>query len=53
LQVGLSGIFNDIIEREECITENPFKGIKKRKELVSHKNMAYRGEEKNKTPWTH
>ncbi len=42
----LSSIFNDIIEREDCVTENPFKGIKKRKEVQSHKNLAYRGEEK-------
>ena len=45
---ALSGIFNDIIEREECINDNPFKGIKKRKEILSHKNLAYRPEEKKK-----
>jgi integrase len=42
----LCAIFNDIIVREECVKENPFAGIKKRKELQSHKNIAYRGEEK-------
>jgi integrase len=44
----LKAIFNDIIEREESVTLNPFDGIKKRKEIVSHKNIAYRGEDKLK-----
>ncbi len=46
---ALCAVFNDIAEREECINkaDNPFSGIKKRKEMQSHKNIAYRGEEKN------
>ncbi|MCW3784951.1 tyrosine-type recombinase/integrase [Plebeiibacterium sediminum] len=43
---ALCAVFNDLMEREECLTENPFSGIKKRKEVVSHRNIAYRGEEK-------
>lgn len=42
----LCAVFNDIIVREKYMKENPFAGIKKRKELQSHKNIAYRGEEK-------
>jgi len=44
---GLKSIFNDVMDRhKDIIKENPFNGIKKRKEVASTKNIAYVGQEK-------
>lgn len=44
---GLKSIFNEIKDRhQDILKENPFSGIKKRKEVASTRNVAYKGSEK-------